>query len=191
MPKTRNFSENYISRLHSLLNSLDTEQFEGGINLIEATWTSGHQIITLGNGGSALTAQHYVNDWAKSISLTSGKPFRARCLCDNTGLLMSYANDISYEDIFSEQLKVVLNPGDLVIGLSGSGNSENVIRAIRYANENDGITLGVCGYDGGALRKTAQHSVWAPVNDMQLCEDVHLMFGHMVMQRLCGLPESV
>ena len=182
------FSTGYINRLHGVLDSLDVDAIERAIDLIESTWAAGNQVITLGNGGSALTAQHYVNDWSKSISLASGRPFRARCLCDNVGLLMSYANDIRYEEIFSEQLKTTLLPGDLVVALSGSGNSENVISAVHYANNHQGVTLGICGYNGGALLHTAQHAVRVPVDDMQLCEDVHLMFGHMVMQRLCALP---
>ena len=77
-------------------------------------------------------------------------------------------------------------PRDLVIALSGSGNSENVIRAVQYANENDAVTLGLCGYDGGRLKNAAQHVLWTRVSDMQLSEDVHAIFGHIVMQRLCG-----
>jgi D-sedoheptulose 7-phosphate isomerase len=88
--------------------------------------------------------------------------------------------------VFIEQLKNVLEDGDLVIGISGSGNSENVIRAIQYANENNALTLGICGYEGGKLKEKSQYQVWAPVNDMQLSEDIHFFFGHIVMQKLCG-----
>lgn len=84
------------------------------------------------------------------------------------------------------QLKALLDEGDLVVAVSGSGNSPNVLRAVEYANANGAQTLAVVGYDGGALRKLAHHSVWVPSFDMQLCEDVHLMFGHMVMKTLCG-----
>ena len=85
-----------------------------------------------------------------------------------------------------EQLRNLLQDGDLVIAISGSGNSENVIRAVRYANDNNAITLGLCGYRGGKLKELARHVVWVDVDDMQLSEDVHAIFGHMVMQRLCG-----
>jgi D-sedoheptulose 7-phosphate isomerase len=93
--------------------------------------------------------------------------------------MTSYANDVSYNNVLLDQLKPVLNKGDLVIGISGSGNSENVLRPIRYSNENGGIGLGICGYDGGKLKQIAQHSICADINDMQLSEDVHLIFGHM------------
>ena len=179
-------AQGYLARLEKVLQALDKAQIDNAIAVIADAWERGRQIITLGNGGSSLTALHFINDWNKSIYLSSGKPFRGRSLVDNMGLVMSYGNDISFQDIFVEQLKNFFQPGDLVIAISGSGNSENVIRAVRYANENQGITLGLCGYRGGKLKDTAQHVVWADVDDMQLSEDVHSIFGHIVMQRLCG-----
>jgi D-sedoheptulose 7-phosphate isomerase len=165
---------------------LDFSAIDAAVDLIEKAWREGQQIITLGNGGSSLTALHYINDWNKSVYLSSGIPFRGRSLVDNVGLLMSYANDISFEDVFAEQLKNILMPGDLVLALSGSGNSENVIRAVSYANAHGATTLGLCGYRGGKLKEVAQHVVWVDVDDMQLAEDVHFFFGHIVMQRLCA-----
>jgi D-sedoheptulose 7-phosphate isomerase len=120
--------------------------------------------------------------------LATSKPFRGHCLADNMGLVTAYSNDISYEDVFVMQLKNFLTVGDLVIGISGSGNSENVLRAIAYANDNGGITLGLCGFGGGKLRELARHSICTNVHDMQLSEDLHLIFGHMVMKCLCAHP---
>ncbi|HQR03431.1 MAG: SIS domain-containing protein [Proteobacteria bacterium] len=179
-------AQNYLSRLVNVLGALDKAQVDKAIGVIATAWLAGRQIITLGNGGSSMTALHFINDWNKSIFMSSGKPFRGRSLVDNMGLVMSYGNDISFQDIFVEQLKNLLQPGDLVIAISGSGNSENVVRAVQYANENQGVTLGLCGYRGGKLKELVQHVVWADVDDMQLSEDVHSIFGHIVMQRLCG-----
>ena len=179
-------TEIYLSKLSALIGSFDRLQVDNAVKVIADAWQAGRQIITLGNGGSSLTALHFINDWNKSVFLATGKPFRGRSLVDNIGLVMSYGNDISFQDIFVEQLKNILQAGDLVIAISGSGNSENVIRAVRYANENGGVTLGLCGYRGGKLKELAQHVVWANVDDMQLSEDVHAIFGHIVMQRLCG-----
>ena len=176
----------YLAKLSRLLDELDRDAIDKAIGLVADAWQSGRQVITLGNGGSSLTSLHFINDWNKSIYLASGKPFRGRSLLDNMGIVMAYGNDTSFEDIFIEQLKNVLEAGDLVIAISGSGNSENVIRAVNYANENGAVTLGLCGYRGGKLKQIAQHVVWADVDDMQLAEDVHFFFGHMVMQRLCG-----
>jgi len=181
-------AQNYFARLSALIASIDKEQIDNAVNIIDQSWRAGRQIITLGNGGSSLTALHFINDWNKSIFLSSGIPFRGRSLVDNMGLVMSYGNDISFQDIFVEQLKNLLQPGDLVIAISGSGNSENVIRAVQYANDHDAVTLGLCGYSGGKLKALAKHVVWADVQDMQLSEDIHAIFGHIVMQRLCQKP---
>jgi D-sedoheptulose 7-phosphate isomerase len=177
----------YLSKLTAVLGRMDRTRIDNAINVIADAWKDGRQIITLGNGGSALTAQHFIADWNKSVYLHNGMPFRGRPLCDNIGLLLAYANDISYADVFIEQLKNILQPSDLVIAISGSGQSENVIRAVRYANEHGAVTLGLCGHQGGRLKDEARHVIWADVDDMQLCEDVHAIFGHIVMQTLCGM----
>jgi D-sedoheptulose 7-phosphate isomerase len=180
-------TKSYFEKLSKLLAAVDALQIDSAIGVIAKAWQDGRQIITLGNGGSSMTALHMINDWNKSIFMSTKKPFRGRSLVDNMGLVMSYGNDVSFQDIFIEQLKNLLQPQDLVIAISGSGNSENVIRAVDYANENGAVTLGLCGYSGGKLKNKAKHVVWANVNDMQLCEDVHAIFGHIVMQRLCGM----
>lgn len=175
----------YFRKLETVLASLDHQSLDNAVALVAQAQEDGKQIITLGNGGSSLTALHFITDWNKSIYLATKRPFRGRTLIDNVGLTFAYANDVSFQDVFVEQLKNILCRGDLVIAISGSGNSENVLRAVRYANDRGAVTLGLCGYGGGALRQIAQHVVWVNVNDMQLAEDVHSMFGHVVMQRLC------
>jgi D-sedoheptulose 7-phosphate isomerase len=179
-------TEKYLEKLGKTLSAINCNEMDQAIDVIEKAWRSGKQIITLGNGGSSMTALHFVNDWNKSIYLSTKIPFRGRSLVDNMGLVMSYSNDISFQDVFVEQLKNILQPGDLVLAISGSGNSENVIRAVEYANHNQAVTLGLCGYSGGKLKNLAQHVVWVDVNDMQIAEDAHAIFGHIVMQRLCG-----
>ncbi|MGX5800336.1 SIS domain-containing protein [Bradyrhizobium sp. Arg314] len=175
----------YFRKLKVVLASLDHQSFDNAVALVAQAQEDGKQIITLGNGGSSLTALHFITDWNKSIYLSTKRPFRGRTLVDNVGLTFAYANDVSFQDVFVEQLKNILNEGDLVVAISGSGNSENVLRAVRYANDHGAVTLGLCGYGGGTLRQIAQHVVWVNVNDMQLAEDIHSMFGHVVMQRLC------
>ena len=184
--KSKSFSLDYYTKLSNAIKYLDLASVDNGCSVVCDAWENGQQIITLGNGGSSLTALHLINDWNKSIFMSTNKPFRGRSLVDNTGLIMAYANDLSFEDIFVEQLKNILQPGDLVIAISGSGNSENVIRAVNYASRNKAVTLGLTGYDGGRLRKIVEHSIWVDVNDMQIVEDLHMTFGHVVMQRLCS-----
>jgi D-sedoheptulose 7-phosphate isomerase len=180
-------AQRYLSKLGAVLEAVDRGQVDDAVSVIANAWQTGRQIITLGNGGSAMTALHFINDWNKSVFLSTGKPFRGRSLVDNMGLVMSYSNDVSFQDVFVEQLKNLLQPGDLVIAISGSGNSENVLRAVRYANERGAVTLGLCGYRGGKLKQLARHVVWVDVDDMQLSEDLHAVFGHIVMQRLCNM----
>lgn len=185
----KNNTELYLKKLQEVLLEVNTDHFENGVNLVREAWQRGSQIITLGNGGSSLTALHFINDWNKSVYLNTGKSFYGRSLVDNIGLLMSYSNDLCFEDVFVEQLKNILKKDDLVIAISGSGNSENIIRAVNYANDNQAITLGLCGYSGGRLKDQAKNSIWINKNDMQLCEDLHAIFGHIVMQSLCGYLE--
>lgn len=186
MTDTEAFARDYLARLRHVLDAVDGAALAQGVDLVAAAWRDGREVFVLGNGGSALTALHYANDWAKSVSLATGIPLRARSLADNVGLLTAYANDVSYADAFAEQLRAVMRPGDLVIALSSSGESENVIRAVDHANRAGGVTLALCGHAGGRLRAAARHAVWIPVADTQLCEDLFLVFGHIVMQRLCA-----
>ncbi|WP_316151119.1 SIS domain-containing protein [Cupriavidus sp. BIC8F] len=186
MISSKGIAEAYLGKLIAQLSTINRDEIDHAVQVVADAWQAGKQIITLGNGGSSMTALHFITDWNKSVFMYGGKPFRGRSLVDNMGLVMAYGNDISFQDIFVEQLKNILTPGDLVIAISGSGNSENVIRAVQYANDNDAVTLGLCGYRGGKLKEMAQHVLWADVDDMQVAEDVHAIFGHMVMQRLCG-----
>jgi len=176
----------YFDHLSSKMNELDHASIENAISLIQGAWENGKKIFVCGNGGSALTASHFVHEWNKNVPPSIGKPFRGHCLSDSIGLMTAYANDMSYDDVYSEQLKNMMDAGDLLIALSGSGNSENVVRALTWANQNDGVTLALCGYDGGKVKQIAQHALWIPSSDMQICEDLHSIFGHMVMKALCG-----
>ena len=178
------FSKEYFNRLTAAVDQQDFVLYDQAIELVRAAWQTGRQVITLGNGGSSMTALHFQTDWSKNFYLKTGKPFRGRSLTDNIGLVMAYANDLSFQDVFIEQLKNYLEPGDLVVAISGSGNSENVIRAVEYANQHGAVTLGLSGYDGGRLRKIAQHNLWVNVPDMQIVEDIHAVFGHLVLQAL-------
>lgn len=167
------------------LARVDPVEIDAAIELIRTTWLAGQQIITLGNGGSAITALHFTTDWTKSVYLATGRQFRGRSLIDNIGLVTAHGNDASYADIFSEQIKAIATSGDLVVAISGSGNSENVVRAVETANALGCQTLGLCGFTGGRLREKAKQVIWIDVQDMQLAEDAHAMFGHMVMKALC------
>jgi D-sedoheptulose 7-phosphate isomerase len=182
-----NFSVHNYFKAHSVLASkLNIDMFQAGVDLIRKKFEDGKKIITCGNGGSASTASHFITDWNKMVNLATGKKFRGISLCDNIGLITAYGNDISYDEVFVGQLKAIMDEGDLLVALSGSGNSQNVVKAVEYANSIGGDTLAIVGYDGGQIKKLSKTVVWVDSFDMQLCEDVHLMFGHMVLKDLCG-----
>ncbi|OFW03193.1 MAG: phosphoheptose isomerase [Acidobacteria bacterium RIFCSPLOWO2_02_FULL_68_18] len=176
----------YLDAHSHLAGKLDLEAVQTGVDVVRAAFEAGRQIITCGNGGSAYAASHFITDWNKMVNLATGRKCRGMSLCDNIGLVTAFANDAAFDEIFAGQLRAILEPGDLVIAVSGSGNSPNVVRAVEYANAHGAETLAVVGYDGGRLKQTAKHAVWIPSFDMQLCEEFHLMFGHMVMKALCG-----
>ena len=137
----------------------------------------------MGNGGSAATASHMVCDFAKGASdVLGGKKFCFECLNDNTPIIMAIANDLCYEEVFAHQLRGKLRPEDLVIGISGSGNSENVLRAVQYAKAMGVPTIGVTGYSGGKLKAMADYIMHVDIDDMQVAEDLHMMFDHMLMR---------
>jgi D-sedoheptulose 7-phosphate isomerase len=182
------YAVDYLAAHRRLAERCDPRAFQAAVDLIAAKFEAGRHIFTCGNGGSAYAASHYVTDWNKMVNLATGKKCRGISLCDNIGLVTAFANDVAFEDVFVGQLKAILEPGDLVIAISGSGTSRNVVKAVEYANQAGADTLAVVGYDGGRLKQIAKRTVWVPSFDMQLCEDVHLMFGHMVMKTLCGSP---
>jgi D-sedoheptulose 7-phosphate isomerase len=170
--------DQYFDELNQALKSVDKKSVEIFIEALKTSLENNKQIITMGNGGSATTAAHTVNELCKGLSYGKEKRFRAICLTDNVPTITAYSNDIGYESIFIEQLKNILNEGDLVIAFSGSGNSKNVVDAIKYANEKGAVTVGFCGFDGGELKRISKVSVWANIGDMRKSEDVHLILVH-------------
>tara|TARA_A100001011_G_scaffold400139_1_gene512631 strand:+ start:1650 stop:2219 length:570 start_codon:yes stop_codon:yes gene_type:complete len=183
-------AKNYLKAHKDLASRIDISSLEVAVDIIKNKFLDNKKIFTCGNGGSASTASHFITDWNKMINLATGKKFRGICLSDNMGLITAFANDFSYDDIFSGQLASIADEGDLLISVSGSGNSKNILKAIKYANDNSITSLSILGYDGGEALKISNHSFLVPSYDMQLCEDVHLKFGHIVMKTLCQLDIS-
>jgi D-sedoheptulose 7-phosphate isomerase len=140
----------------------------------------GNTVFIVGNGGSAATASHFACDLAKG-TITSGRPrFRATALTDNVPVMTAWSNDNAYEDVFVEQLRNLIRRGDVVVAISGSGNSENVLRAVELANQVGGITVGLSGFSGGELSKVVDVPVVVPSDCMAQIEDVHLTLCHLV-----------
>lgn len=176
------FAADYLAGLKSLLDDFDKKTFETIVNRILDAYNSERHIFVMGNGGSASTASHFACDINKGCCLDLQKKFKMICLNDSIPTLLALANDLSYDDVFVEQMKNFFVPGDLVIGISGSGNSPNVLKAIEYAKKHDGITIGLTGFSGGKLAQVADIAWIACVNDMQKIEDMHMIVVHMIMQ---------
>ena len=173
--------KNYLMTEIEVMQQIDIEAINDAMNLLWDTFEKEGNIYIFGNGGSASTASHFQNDFNKGISEYTEKKFRFNCLSDNISTLTAIANDISYEAVYSEQLKGRLKTGDIVIAISGSGNSKNIIRAVEYAKTEKIPVIGISGYNGGELKKLSDISLHVPIDDMQIVEDVHMMFDHMMM----------
>lgn len=177
--------KSYLATEIEVMQQLDIEAINEAMNLLWDTFEKEGNIYIFGNGGSASTASHFQNDFNKGISEYTEKKFRFNCLSDNISTLTAIANDIAYECVYSEQLKGRLKNNDIVIAISGSGNSKNIIRAVEYAQKENIPVIGITGYNGGVLKKLADISLHVPINDMQIVEDIHMMFDHMMMSAFC------
>lgn len=166
------------------MESMDKHQINNVMNkLIEVNERGGYVYI-FGNGGSAATASHFVVDFNKGVSESLSKKFKFICLNDNIPSITAISNDIDYNQVFKFQLQNYLTEKDMVIGISGSGNSQNVVQAIEYANEQGAETIALVGYSGGELKKCAKYYIHVPINDMQKVEDIHMVLDHMMMKIL-------
>ena len=175
----------YFNRLKTTLDAINKDNLNTLMNVLVEDKNFNKQIFIMGNGGSAATASHYVCDFNKGISYGKEKKFKFICLNDNIPSLMAYGNDMSYSDVFVHSLITYFNPGDLVIGISGSGNSMNVVKALEYANSHKGVTIGLTGYSGGKVKEMCKYNVHVPIDDMQITEDLHMVLDHCMMKILC------
>ncbi len=178
--------DEYLKKLHDALYSIDKEQLDMLAEVLMDAYRKEAQIFVFGNGGSALTASHLAGDLNKEASAGLETRWKAIALTNNVGTILAYANDVSYDDIFVEQLKNFLRAEDVVIGISVSGNSTNVIKAVEYANRRGAATVGLTGYDGGRLARVARFNFNTNVEDMQVSEDVHLVTVHLVTRLLAS-----
>lgn len=172
--------EKYLDAVSKLLAAVPREDVRKIADLVVEAYRSGKQVFVMGNGGSAATASHLVCDLQKGVSCASELKLKVMAVTDNVPLMTAWANDFDYSEIFAQQIRPWLEPGDLVIGISGSGNSPNVIKAIEMANERGAVTAGLAGFDGGKLAKVAAYSVVVPSSDMQHIEDVHVVLAHLI-----------
>lgn len=171
----------YINEEINVLKALNLDDINTVMNELEEARLNGKRIFTCGNGGSAATASHYCCDFNKGVSENLEQKYNFECLNDNVPIIMAVANDISYDEVFRFQLKNKMKPGDVFIGISGSGNSKNVVNAMRYAKSIGGTTIAIVGYSGGEMIKMADYHIHININNMQISEDMHLVINHLMM----------
>jgi D-sedoheptulose 7-phosphate isomerase len=172
----------YVNEMHELLERLPVETIEEVIEILREARLNSRQIFIMGNGGSASTATHFVADLAKNTRVDNLPDFRVFGLADNMAVFSAYGNDEGYENVFVRQLSSQLLPYDVVIGISTSGNSPNVLKAMEYARSIHATTVGFTGFDGGQLSSLVDINIHIPSNCIEQVEDVHLMLEHIMVK---------
>lgn len=171
--------QRYLDEMKYTLNALPLERIQDVVDVLLSANYVGSTVFVLGNGGSAATASHFACDLAKG-TITPGRPrFRVIALTDNMPLVTAWGNDVAYEQVFAEQLSGLIGRGDVVVAISGSGNSPNVLRAVELARRMGGITIGFSGFAGGRLSTLVDVPVVVPCDCMEQIEDVHMILCHL------------
>ncbi len=170
----------YQKKIITVINNIDYNSIIILCNSLKQAWENNNQVFICGNGGSAANAIHFSNDLIYGISKNCGKGIKAHALPANQSILTCYANDVSFDEIFSKQLEVLGNPGDILIVLSGSGNSGNIVEAIKKAKEMSMKSFGILGYSGGKALNLVDSAIHIKLNDMEISEDCQLIILHMV-----------
>jgi D-sedoheptulose 7-phosphate isomerase len=176
------YADKYLAYLAGLFKRIDPAAVQQVVDLLEEARRAGKHIFFIGNGGSAATSSHFANDLGKGACVKGKAPFKAMSLVDNVSLITALANDDGYENIFVAQLQNILSEGDVVVGISASGNSPNVVKAIEYANSRRAKTVGLTGFSGGRLREAAQFCVHVetPKGEYGPVEDIHMILDHLI-----------
>ncbi len=180
----------YFSGLEEMLRSISQAHLQQVLWLLEEAYHHGHRIFIMGNGGSAATASHFALDLSKN-TITPGAPrLKAISLTDHVPLITAWSNDTAYEHIFEEQLANMIEPGDVVMGISTSGNSLNVINALRLAKQTRAATVGLLGANGGLIKNIVDAYVLAPGQNIEQEEDAHLILAHVITQHMRAVVQS-
>ena len=174
----------YITLLQETLNQLPREIIARVIDLLHSARLSGRQVFIMGNGGSASTASHFVCDLSKNTRCDGWPHFKVIGLTDNMAVFSAYANDEGYENVFSQQLASLLMPEDIVIAISASGNSKNILNGVLYAKSQNAVTVGFTGFDGGNLASLVDVNIHVNSSIIEHVEDIHLMLEHIVVKSL-------
>ncbi len=176
------YAKEYFDGIRAAIEEIDPASLEAIGQEFRRAWQEDKRIYILGNGGSASTSSHMATDLGKGTAQPGLKRFKVIGVTDNMSMVTAYANDMSYDDVFVEQLKNHVEPGDLVVGITGSGNSPNVLKAIQWAREAGAVTIGFIGFGGGKLAAMVDHQITFTTTNYGVCEDLHLSLNHIFTQ---------
>jgi D-sedoheptulose 7-phosphate isomerase len=176
----------YLGRVIDEIQKLDPHQVEKVSDLVESAYDAGRFVFIIGNGGSGANASHLCEDLAKCTlhDFENQKRLKVLSLTDNTAGIMAWANDEGYDRIFVEQLKNLASEGDLLLAISGSGNSGNIVKAVGWANDHGLTTVGFTGFSGGKLKSMAHHNLHVAIDDMGIVESLHQVVFHWIIDDL-------
>lgn len=188
------FIKNYFNELKKEMDNISNEDIKKVTDVLYDAYKKNKQIFIIGNGGSASTASHFACDLSKGtlqrIYDEKEKRFRVLSATDNVAIITAFGNDLGYDNIFSQQIKNLITPGDIVIAITGSGNSPNILSAIEMATRVGAVTIGFLGFDGGKLNKMVDYSIHVPSNNYGRIEDLHLVLSHLISSYLTEMKKK-
>src|SRR5947209_7096565 len=180
----------YFSEVEQMLHAISLPDLHQALDILEEAYHNGHRIFVMGNGGSAATASHFALDLSKNTIMPGAPRVKAISLTDHVPLITAWSNDTAYEHIFAEQLANMIEPGDVVIGISTSGNSVNVINALNLAKQSQASTIGLLGAKGGKIKDIVDVSILAPGQNIEQEEDAHLILAHVITRHMRDVVRS-
>ena len=181
-PDYSKYISDYLETESKIFGMIDYAQINKAIQVLLDAYEHDSAIYIMGNGGSAATASHIVCDFNKGACYKLKKKFNFISLCDNLAIMTALSNDVCYDEIFKYQLEGHVKEKDLIIAISGSGNSKNVINAVQYGKNEGALTISLTGYSGGKLKEISDYPIHIPIADMQKAEDMHMIVLHMMAQ---------
>jgi len=180
----------YFAELEQMIQSISLPQLEAVLRLLEEAYLHGHRMFIMGNGGSAATSSHFALDLAKNTIMPGAPRVKAISLTDHVPLITAWSNDTAYEHVFAEQLATMIEPGDVAIGISTSGNSPNVINALRFTKQLGGVTIGLLGAEGGEIKDIVDAYVLAPGQNIEQEEDAHMILTHVITRHMRAVVQK-
>ncbi len=181
---------NYFTELEQMVRGISLPHLQRVLQLLEECYHNGHRVFIMGNGGSAATASHFALDLAKNTIMLKAPRLKAISLTDHVPLITAWSNDTAYEHIFAEQLATLVEPGDVVIGISASGNSLNIINALNLAKQFRASTVGLLGANGGKIKDIVDAYVLAPGQNIEQEEDAHMILAHVITRHMRQVVRS-